>query len=532
MTGDEVFLSWNTITSVLSYLILAITIIVMAVPEGLPMAVVIALAYSVESMRQHNNLVRHMSACETMSSVSEICSDKTGTLTQNRMKVQDVFISTGSLISVKDGLKDDLKNNETFRNMCAAVCVNSSACPNFNKPFSEQNGNRTELAILEVAKDAGIDYSQVRDDDSILLLKPFSSDTKKMLTLYKTQLDNRVYLYVKGAPEVLINTCSTYVDGMTHVTKNVDGHYKKFLADNILKVLGGKKARAIGVAYKEFDLADIKGDYGSESWLDENDSGLTFLGVFGIEDPIRPEVPEAIKLCHKAKINVRMVTGDNTAIATAIAKECFILDKNYNAEEEPFAVMEGKTFRECVGGLVEENVEEPDSDDDNADDKKEKKLVKKTKYRVGNLNNFMKVQQKLQVLARSLPEDKLLLVTGLQEMNKVVAVTGDGTNDAPALKKSNVGFAMGKMGTDVCKAASKIVLLDDSFASIVISVRYGRNVFDAIRKFVQFQLTCNLVAMACAIVGGLALEESPINSIQVFFIILKEKDALVELYYG
>ena len=485
----------------------------MAVPEGLPMAVTIAQAFSVESMRQHNNLVRHMAACEIMSSVSEVCSDKTGTLTQNRMKVQNFWISNG-LVSTSGNLNDVLKSNQTLREMINSVCTNSTAAPLNDRPFHEQNGNRTELAQLEFALNSiNMDWNACREKHRVLRLRPFSSDRKRMSTIYRT-VEGKILLHVKGAPEAVAAQCDYYKDGSDNKIKQITDSWNRDF-NSTCRALGDKKARTIGVAYKEFEWSAIQNRYMDEDFFEEEEKSLTFLGVFGIEDPIREDVPNAIKACHLAGVRVRMVTGDNTLIATAIAKECGILDKSYNPEDktEQFTVLEGKDFREYVGGLHEVK-NEKDDDDDNSDDGNKGKI----KYKVGNIQNFVRVAKKMDVLARSLPEDKLLLVTGLQEMHKVVAVTGDGTNDAPALKKSNVGFAMGKMGTDVAKAASKIVLLDDSFSSIITAIKYGRNVFDAIRKFVQFQQTINIVAMATAIVGGLVLEESPINPIQMLWL--------------
>lgn len=295
---------------------------------------------------------------------------------------------------------------------------------------------------------------------------------------------------------------------------------------DILQVLGTKQSRSIGVAVKRFEnVRNARKSSESESALLDKDVPLdtylvekdfVFMGVFGIQDPIRKDVPHAIALCETAGVQVRMVTGDNTLIATSIAKECNILPKDFKKEDDEFAVMEGTKFWEMCGGLEEipENAEKENQDEED----KLKNNKGKITYKVRRQPTFQKIAPRLKVMARSLPEHKLLLVTGLQEMGKVVAVTGDGTNDAPALKKSNVGFAMGKMGTDVCKDASKIILLDDSFSSIVTAIKYGRNVFDAIRKFVQFQLTVNIVAMACAITGGLLIDESPINAIQMLWL--------------
>lgn len=227
------------------------------------------------------------------------------------------------------------------------------------------------------------------------------------------------------------------------------------------------------------------------------------LAIVGIKDPLRDEIPVAVELCHNAGVTVRMVTGDNIQTAIAIAKEAGILNQEWkpNSNRNDYTVMEGKDFREFVEGLVEEG-----EDDENKVEK------------VGNLENFKKVAEQLRVLARSSPDDKYLLATGLKELDNVVAMTGDGSNDAPALKKADIGFAMGIAGTDVAKDASGIILLDDNFKSIVTAMKWGRNIFDCIRKFLQFQLTINFVALVMAFVGGAVLRESPLNAIQMLWV--------------
>ncbi|KAA6394342.1 MAG: putative Calcium-transporting ATPase, partial [Streblomastix strix] len=366
------------------YFIIAVTIVVMAVPEGLPLAVTIALAYSMRKMLGDNNLVRILSACETMGGATMICSDKTGTLTQNKMKV------TSGYLDVKQSRYEYL-------------------------------GNVTECALLLFIKEIeGIDYRDIRAQNVVIQTYPFSSEQKRMSVI----IDRKEILRGKQKPRLRKNTFST---------KDI------FPPDD----------------------------------APEND--LILIGILGIKDPVRIEVPEAIRDCHDAHIDVKMVTGDNIETAIHIAKECGIYNPNKGI------AMEGQQFR----SLSEEDQ--------------------------------LKILPKLQILARSSPIDKHTLVTGLQKLGHVVAVTGDGTNDAPALSKADVGFAMGITGTEVAKDAASIIITDDNFASIVKSVMWGRNVIDSIRKFLQFQLTVNISAIVIAVTGAI-FSVTPLKAIQILWI--------------
>lgn len=492
---DRSLFSLDSLNEFLGFIVLGITIIVMAVPEGLPMAVVISLAYSVEKMRRLKNLVRDMSACETMGNVNDICSDKTGTLTENNMTVIDVFFSD-SMVSVTTSINDRLKTDPDLQEMCVAAVVNSSATPDFSKSLKEQTGNKTEMAILEFSRQVGIDYNNVRITEDIIKMVPFSSSRKKMQTLFRKP-DGSTHLFVKGAPEVILEQCEYY--RRESKAYKIDREWRDKFKDNVLKLIADKKARAIAVAVIEVDGASEDDD------VEQYEQDMVLLGVYGIMDPVRGDVPDAVKTAIRAGVTVRMVTGDNTQIGAAIGKECGILPRDWNAKTgDENSVMDGKTFREAVGDL-HWKMEEKDG-----------KQIKVPYVR--DMRAFQKIEPSLRVIGRCLPSDKLLLVTGLQALGRVVAVTGDGANDAPALKKADVGLGMGKTGTDICKDASKIVLLDDNFTSIITAVKFGRNIFDAIRKFVKFQLTVNITAMAIAIFCGFVIKESPINAIQMLWI--------------
>lgn len=280
---------------------------------------------------------------------------------------------------------------------------------------------------------------------------------------------------------------------------SLSSQLKDNITAEVIETYAKQALRTITIAYKE-----IQADPNtiSEEFLEKD---LTMLAIAGIKDPIRPEIQQAVVQCKEAGITVRMVTGDNITTAIAIARDCGIIDKDEVILENSYIAMEGKKFRELVGGIIWEFPNEKD-------------ISKRGKSGVRNKEEFKRIATTTRVLARSTPDDKYLLVTGLIELDNVIAVTGDGTNDAPALKKADVGFAMGIAGTDVAKEAASIILLDDNFRSIVTACKWGRNIYDCIRKFIQFQLTINIVALFMAFLGAVVLSHSPINTIQLLWV--------------
>jgi P-type Ca2+ transporter type 2B len=315
-------------------------------------------------------------------------------------------------------------------------------------------------------------------------------------------------LHIKGAAEYVLASCSHYINEIGE-RKALPDEMREDIVKNIIEGFAQQALRTICCAYK-----DLKPDEGGLTHEDESEekdgnkiiekNGLTCICIFGIRDIIRPEVPHAVEVCQKAGIKVRMVTGDNKVTALAIAKQCNIATDNTEN-----SILEGKEFYQKVGGLYCKTCGK-----DSPCDCPEKKVVESVK----NKEVFYKIWKELAVLARSRPEDKYLLVTGIRELGDIVAVTGDGTNDAPALKKADVGFAMGITGTDVAKHAADIILLDDNFASIVKACMWGRNIYDNIRRFLQFQLSVNIVALATAFVGSCILRESPLQPIQLLWV--------------
>uniref|UniRef100_A0A8C8ZHR8 Calcium-transporting ATPase n=1 Tax=Prolemur simus TaxID=1328070 RepID=A0A8C8ZHR8_PROSS len=443
------------------FFIIGVTVLVVAVPEGLPLAVTISLAYSVKKMMKDNNLVRHLDACETMGNATAICSDKTGTLTTNRMTVVQSYLGD---THYKEVPAPNALTPKILDLLVHAISINSAYTTKILPPEKEgalprQVGNKTECALLGFVLDLKRDFQPVREqipEDKLYKVYTFNSVRKSMSTAIRMP-DGGFRLFSKGASEILLKKCTNIL--------NSNGELRGFrprdrddMVKKIIEPMACDGLRTICIAYRDFSAGQ------EPDWDDENEvvGDLTCIAVVGIEDPVRPEVPEAIRKCQRAGITVRMVTGDNINTARAIAAKC---------EQE----------------------------------------------------RLDKVWPKLRVLARSSPTDKHTLVKGIidsttGEQRQVVAVTGDGTNDGPALKKADVGFAMGIAGTDVAKEASDIILTDDNFTSIVKAVMWGRNVYDSISKFLQFQLTVNVVAVIVAFTGACITQDSPLKAVQMLWV--------------
>jgi len=326
----------------------------------------------------------------------------------------------------------------------------------------------------------GYNYREVRKQFAANTIKvvPFSSETKSMSTVIRE--DGKVVAYTKGAPDFVLKNCTRFLD-VSGQPVLINENFKQTLNAKI-KEFAAATLRTLLIAYREDDSLTVKSE------KEDIEKDLIIIGMVGIKDPIREQVPHAVQQCFSAGVRVRMITGDNADTAVAIAKEAGILEADWVKKgDNDYTVMTGAKFREFVGGLdkVEEEGEVID-------------VVK-------NIENFKKVRDQLKVLARSSPTDKYIMATGLKQLHHVVAMTGDGTNDAPALKKADIGFAMGIAGTEVAKEASGIILLDDNFSSIVTAMKWGRNIFDSIRKFLQFQLTVNCCALVLAFAGAAVL---------------------------
>ncbi|KAG4440905.1 hypothetical protein IFR05_003595 [Cadophora sp. M221] len=494
----------------LNIFIVTVTIIVVAVPEGLPLAVTLALAFATTRMLKDNNLVRHLKACEVMGNATTICSDKTGTLTQNKMLVVAGTLGTssrfGGTVDIPDspdsasnkGKQPDQEPRENVptqdvissldpavkQMLTQSIVLNSTAFEGEVEGEKTFVGSKTETAMLIFARDfLGMGpVDQERANVPIVQLIPFDSGRKCMGVVI--QLENGKYrLYVKGASEILLEKCSEVIYDPTKEPSSspmTDDNRQTLL--NLIDNYASRSLRTIAMVYRDFDRWPAKGARTAEG--DRNEvvfedvfRQMILLGIVGIQDPLRDGVGEAVKKCQNAGVVVRMVTGDNMITAKAIATECGIFTAGG-------VVMEGPAFRK----------------------------LSKTK--------MDQIIPRLQVLARSSPEDKRILVKRLKELGETVAVTGDGTNDAPALKTADVGFSMGIAGTEVAKEASAIILMDDNFASIVKAMMWGRAVNDAVKKFLQFQVTVNITAVVLTFITAVSSddESSALTAVQLLWV--------------
>ncbi|KAL4816231.1 hypothetical protein BDW67DRAFT_55649 [Aspergillus spinulosporus] len=472
-------------SQVTDILIVAITVIVVAVPEGLPLAVTLALAFATTRMVKLNNLVRVLKSCETMGNATTVCSDKTGTLTTNKMTVV-----TGTF---GDDDFDDKNQTGKVRRSAAfasslspqqkcmiieSVAINSTAFEGEENGIPGFVGSKTETALLGFARNVlGMGpLAEVRANATVVQLMPFDSGRKCMGAVIRLS-DNKYRFLVKGASEILLGYSSSIwrPSGPVDLVSSERERLEQVILDYAKQSL-----RTIALVSREFaewpPRHAVDPDDSSQANLGLLLQDMSFIGVVGIQDPIRPGVPEAVAKCHHAGVVVRMVTGDNMVTAKAIATDCGIYTGGI--------VMEGPRFRTLSDAEVDE------------------------------------VLPRLQVLARSSPEDKRILVTRLRALGEIVAVTGDGTNDGPALKAANIGFSMGIAGTEVAKEASAIVLMDDNFSSILTALMWGRAVNDAVRKFLQFQITVNITAVLLTFISSVADSEmrSVLTAVQLLWI--------------
>ena len=413
---------------VLRYFMMAVTLIVMAVPEGLPMAVTLSLALNMRRMLKSNNLVRKLHACETMGAVTVVCTDKTGTLTQNRMQVTvDPYVVEGKGAEIAE-----------------SIAVNSTA----HLDGRQGIGNPTEVALLMWLRDQGADYKELRRAATIVSQTPFSTETKQMLTTISTPAGERTY--IKGAPEIVLAQCTITPDELEKVRKHLLAFQQKAM-------------RTLALAVREGEVTMLQ-------------------AIFAITDPIRPDVPEAVSQCHDAGIEVKVVTGDTSETALEIARQAGIVGSGEMTDEE--------RRRCCITG---------------------------TEWSEMSDETAISCVRDIKVMSRARPQDKQRLVQMLQRCGEVVAVTGDGTNDAPALNYAHVGLSLGS-GTNVAKEASDMTLLDDSFGSIARAVMWGRSLYKNLQRFLFFQLCVNVAALLLVIAGSLVGTEMPLTVTQILWV--------------
>ena len=425
--------------------ITSIVLIVAAVPEGLPTIVAVSLALNIIKMSRENALVKKMIACETIGCVNIICSDKTGTLTENKMTVQQIY--TGGNLIKPEQLQDKMLLNN--------YCINSNANVSQEDGKWSFIGNPTECSLLVAAQKAGVDYQKLRHDADIVRVFPFSSQNKDMSTIVREE-NGKLVLYTKGNPEKILSLCS-----------DISTEEKEKNLEMMIR-FQSKAGRLLAFAHKE--LSGYDGEL-----QEEVEQDLYYDGFVVISDPLNPDVYEAIKSCRSAGIEVKMLTGDNIRTARAIANELHMLDDDHIAVEA--------------------------SDIEKMSDEELKTALKK-----------------IQVIARSTPMVKMRVVKLLKEEKNVVAVTGDGINDAPAIKHADVGIAMGIAGTDVTKEAGDMVLLDDSFSTIIKAVQWGRGIYENFKRFIQFQLTVNVSSVVVVIASILAGFSAPFTALELLWI--------------
>lgn len=503
----------------LQIFIVSVTVVVVAVPEGLPLAVTLALAFATTRMLKDNNLVRVLRACETMGNATTVCSDKTGTLTENKMTIVAATIGKSTQFGKKtdtsregiDSSKIDVQTDENLSQprremndtvspseflshisaetkmlLSQSIVNNSTAFEGDLDGKQTFIGSKTETALLEFAcTHFGIGpLQQERSNANIVQVVPFDSANKYMACVVALP-NGKFRIYAKGASEILLDKCARVLkDPSSSVLTTITMTEEDFASfGNLISIYAARTLRTIALLYRDFESWPPAGTAVPDGPMQADFKAvfqdMTLLGIVGIKDPLRQGVQGAVKDCQNAGVFVRMVTGDNIHTAQAIAEECGIYTPKTGG-----IVMEGATFRKLSKKDMDETI------------------------------------PKLQVLARSSPDDKRMLVKRLKELGETVAVTGDGTNDAPALKMADIGFSMGIAGTEVAKEASAIIVMDDNFASIVKALMWGRAVNDAVKKFLQFQITVNITAVFLTFISAVASneEQSVLSAVQLLWV--------------
>jgi Ca2+-transporting ATPase len=479
-----------TIDIFIQMLIVGVALAVAAIPEGLPAVITVALSIGVIRMSKQNAIVRKLDSVETLGSTTVICTDKTGTLTQNRMTVEKVLISP---FDTPEIINYNSSKTELFKSGSYPILfTTASLCNNSKTNSSEKNneilGEPTEVALLSVSRFAGYQKNELENSNKRIYEFPFDSERKLMSTINKISTSNGIVyrLFVKGAPDVVRSLCSNVITNNNSVQPFTNDFAKKIELNE--KSFGTEALRVLAFAYKDIPESEIK-EIMNIKELDYHkyESNLTFIGIMGMKDPPRPEAIAAIKTANLAGIRVIMITGDHKNTAIAIGKQMGLLQK-----DDDHLVMTGKE----ISGISEED------------------LIEKVRF--------------VKIFARVNPEHKLQIVSALQKNNEIVAVTGDGVNDAPALKQADIGVAMGLGGTDVAKQASDMVLIDDNFATLESAIEEGRGIYANMKKFISYLLACNTGEVLTIFIGiivltlfarGYPLEELlPLTALQILYV--------------
>ncbi|KAH0634165.1 hypothetical protein KY284_036951 [Solanum tuberosum] len=468
--------SGDVINAVVGIVANAVIIVVVAIPEGLPLAITLTLAYLMKRMMDDKAIVRKLSACETMGSATIICTDKTGTLTLNKMTVTKFFLGIQH-VKAESHTTISAKVLELFHqgvglNTTGSVFKSSDPSSNF-----EFSGSPTEKAILSWAvMELNMEMDQIKRNFNILHVEAFNSEKKKSGVLIKNNSDGTIHAHWKGAAEMISRMCSHYYDLEGNVKPLEESDKEE--CDRIIEGMAASSLRCIAFAHKQVPKAEQEDHEHMHGNVPDN--SIILLGFLGLKDPCRPGMKKAVEDCQNAGVKIKMITGDNVFTAKAIATECGILHPNQEVDEGE--VIEGEEFRSLTDEERMERVE------------------------------------KICVMARSSPFDKLLMVQCLRKKGHVVAVTGDGANDAPALKEADIGLSMGIQGTEVAKESSDIVILDANFASVVTILKWGRCFYINIQKFIQFQLTANVAALMISFVAAVSYGEEPLTSVQLLWV--------------
>ncbi|CAK9179265.1 unnamed protein product [Ilex paraguariensis] len=467
----------DVFNSVLRIVAAAVTIVVVAIPEGLPLAVTLTLAYSMKRMMADQAMVRKLSACETMGSATVICTDKTGTLTMNQMKVTKFWLGQEEM--GEHYSRAIAKDIIALLHQGVGLNTTGSICKPLSGIVPEFSGSPTEKAILSWAVlQLGMDIEKLKQNSTILHVETFNSEKKRSGVSMRNKANNTIHVHWKGAAEMVLARCSSYYQSNGQMKPISEEGRQQF--ENIIQGMAASSLRCIALAHKQILEEETQCNEDGKTNRKLEEDGLTLLGIVGLKDPCRPGAKRAIQACRSAGVEIKMITGDNVFTAKAIARECgiFTADQHLNDGE----VIEGAEFRNYTH---EERMQKVDN---------------------------------IRVMARSSPFDKLMMVQCLKQKGHVVAVTGDGTNDAPALKEADIGLSMGIQGTEVAKESSDIIILDDDFASVATVLRWGRCVYNNIQKFIQFQLTVNVAALVINFIAAVSAGEVPLTTVQLLWV--------------